>query len=375
MNNQEIQALNGLQELELKQELAFHGDRTGRSLPTGHISAGDFLRSVDEKRTRNNWNDEQSIRFFRTCLKDNAHKWYKHELPSSLDVTRPAATFKELRTAFIAEYNINDVSTGVNWQLLSKQRPNEHVADYITRVVTMIDQDQRYGISHNRGKAYFIKEKTPKFMEWYASQPNDVAKQNANRIYDDCYQDGINAASNMLFQHNSCNTIAAGLSNQYLRVIARNFITDDKEVYTHTLKAKLIQAENNSSSSTQLSYSETSDINAISELLEEDCNIEAASRGRRPPFKRRTNTNKTIVCHFCSRTGHIESECRTKEIAKNRATNFSSNFRPNRGGPQRGRATSRRNYRRPYQSSTYPSPQAQEISIPKPIPGNEQGRW
>jgi hypothetical protein len=145
----------------LLEVLIFSGDKETREHDgRKHIGATDLLRQMARRKAVNPaWIDEAAIGHCVRSFRNDVAVLWEEDIPSdnSLKMLKVIMTsWKEFEIVFRRAWKIKATMTSVSWMENNRQKPNESIAAFVTRVQNAVATTSREALTN---KANDIKEK------------------------------------------------------------------------------------------------------------------------------------------------------------------------------------------------------------------------
>jgi hypothetical protein len=123
----------------LLEVLIFSGDKETREHDgRKHIGAADLLREMARRKAANPaWNNKDAIGYCVRSFRNDVAVWWEEAIPSdnSPKMLKVITTnCKEFKIVFRRAWKIKATMTSVSWMENNRQKPNESIAAFVTRV-------------------------------------------------------------------------------------------------------------------------------------------------------------------------------------------------------------------------------------------------
>ncbi len=327
----------------------------------------EFIHKFTNKKSTNNWTDEQALKYIVANLREEGHDWYSATLKAMLkgdEFTAAHSTWRGFVARFKFDfYTITSVhDLAVDFTALC-QKPNESALDFTARTMRVTDHHAtllREDWEYPRVVAADITNNVSEFQTALRTLLQNVDEENreaAKIATDILMRRGAEFAVEKYVSHTVMKVIINGLTDNKLRMFVKEFARTNPSMsqLNNFIKLKVALLNTNKATSSQKVHAIGQDYYEEEEEQEESNTAAVNSnrggtrgrgrgkgRGRgganpnwAPPAYNYQNTTKSPnpksneECGYCFIRGHSEKECFKKRAAQD-------NFRRNRAPPAYG---------------------------------------
>ena len=318
-----------------------------------HVSAPEFLAEAHRRRSRNNWDDAQTMAWVTACLSHGARSWFlsADTWRNEEEALALSTSFEVFERCFCRQFNCAPDADRKDFGIrdIGPQKPNEDMSTFIGRVATCFSRTpslpsaDRASANHNLGLGI---DAFP--AEWrervaaYGRQHYNIGRQRGRIERQQIF-------TQLVVRDNVC--------DRALQAKARELY--DKKVDMPTFVEELVRAEANRKAVAAGKPLGRRQINAIDEAADDDGDdgnddeeVAAAAlsrgKGRKPKGKPKpknpnphSSTSKpqgaprhSKECSFCKKKGHTADRCFARKYCEDNNVQTVSAVQPSRENPQ-----------------------------------------
>lgn len=302
----------------IQREFFFYGKNAAGP---NSISAADLLREVDERRLKGGWDNDQTQRFFLSCLRDGGFEWYDLVHGDNLRSTEGPKSYEEFtKPAFARFFEVNISAAKFRLDEIGKQRPGEEPFRFATRIMKACRQHcAEARETAPQAEIPKVAQTTNDILTTLANNPNTAAmaatmRTDLTNYTRELYEFVDKYCSAAFARH----IVAAGFpqNQKKLRDKVDEFNKDASKPSFNASPAAFIEMVN-----AEASMMTSGRVNAIeddeerSQVPSDEDDVAAVRPKQNPKPKRakKKGQPKDKKCGFCERKGHVESECFTKK--------------------------------------------------------------
>jgi hypothetical protein len=335
---------------ELLKTLLFSGDFKKDGSPSeGTLLAVDFVREIKSRKGTYTWNDQRTMEHVKGSLRGKAAQWFNKTMPRLMSATEYTAFSSNFTADFLPKFKemflIKDTEALVDWRDISRQRANEPVDSYTTRIFTELDNLAEFvaedaildytPIPLEAAGVAIIENLTD--AQQLALRPFLVTKEQAD------LRKCTKVTVNKMCQAIARRLIVAGVRSEELRSLAFEYHSAKKNtldfVTTVHLAADRIASKSEPGSGTATSTTNQgkqgafgnnangnkyqkknknkNNASAVEEESSKPEEVEAATgtRPKQPPASRgqQGQARQPPKCTYCGRLFHTERNCYTRQ--------------------------------------------------------------
>lgn len=323
--------------------LTFYGHQSTGTIPATALKAPVFIRELESRQTRLQWDDETIINHFRASLRDHASEWFNISLASetteqeyAIITTQWVALKKIFKTTFMQ----NITEKGIDWTTMN-QTSVEHPHAFATRVLGEFNRYITAIIVERHLPAYQILPcLTQDYIDLLAGDDlTNPQKAIINAGYITGATRNVTSSNQiggkMMFEDLMKNAVIQGVRNNELRkaLVTVHRATYETPKFITELKLASINGNKNfpSSSNHKIRHIEGEDeeddesndfdtdtLDAINAIKKAAWAKKKGGGAKKPNNNAAPNQQKKVKvqCNWCRYSNHTEAQCRGKAAGK-----------------------------------------------------------